>query len=352
MATLKFPPLKAEQVECRVGTVGSNGFSVLLYKNARTDMDILDEVVGPESWQNEFFDAGGKLFCRLSIKVGGEWISKSDCGVEGTVGEEKSQASDARKRAGFAWGIGRELYNAPFIWLNAQTTRDNNGHYRLNEYPRLAVTGFKSDGKNVLSLEITDMKTKAVVFRHGDALKKARKDARPEGQAPAPAAKAEAPIMTATFDDAKAPAPAPSPAPAATNAKPGVMTKEQFRERWNSNAQGGGITFDDIADCAKAWGVCSSPRVLPINMVTDLVLEAAGCSFPEPDPEKDTAPAIDDSLAIALDDLKKARSRAEIQAVHNQYKSVYGEYGSNRNEEYIKALYEQCKKYPKTVNTK
>lgn len=346
MDKLKFPPLKAEQVECRVGTVGSNGFSVLLYKNARTDMDILDEVVGPENWQNEFFDAGGKLFCRLGIRVGNDWIWKADCGVEGNVGEEKSQASDARKRAGFAWGIGRELYNAPFIWLNAQTTRDNNGRYRLNEYPRLAVTGFKSDGKNVLSLEITDMKTKTVVFRHGDALRKARKEARPEGQAPAATSKAEAPIMTATFDDA--------PAPAETKAKPAVMTKEQFRERWNSNAQGGGITFDDIADCAKAWGVCSSPRVLPINMVTDLVLEAAGCSFPEPDPEKDTepSPALDDSLAIALDNLKKARNRAEVQAVHNQYKSVYGEYGSNRSEEYIKTLYAQCKKYPKPVNTK
>ena len=324
---IKFPPLKAEQVECRVGTVGNGGYSVLLYKTARTDMDILDEVVGPENWQNEFFDAGGKLFCRLTIRVDGEWISKSDCGVEGNVGEEKSQASDARKRAGFAWGIGRELYNAPFIWLNAETIRDNSGRYKLDKYPRLEVTEFDSDGKNITRLVICDMYGNAL-FRHGAALKAARKEAAPAGQAKVPAtAKAKAQDAPAT--------------PA------GIMTKEAFRERWNSDAQGGGITFDDIATCAKAWGVCSAPRALPIEKVTELVLEAAGCNDTAPAPAKKEKP-IDDSLAIALDDLKKARSRAEIVSIHNEYKSVYGEYGSNRSDEYIKLLYDKCQQFPKT----
>lgn len=347
MTKLKFPPLKADQVECRVGTVGNGGFSVLLYKTARTDMDILDEVVGPENWQNAFFDAGGKLFCRLGIRVGDDWIWKADCGVEGNVGEEKSQASDARKRAGFAWGIGRELYNAPFIWLNAPTTRGNDGRWRLDKYPRLEVTEFGSDGKNVTRLVICDSYGNAL-FRYGDALKQARKEAQPAGQA-----KATSKPKTEKAET-HAPAPAATPAPAT----PAVMTKEQFRERWNSDAQGGGITFDEIADCAKAWGVCSAPRVLPIETVTELVLEAAGCPFPEPNPESEQIPApekptVDDSLAIALDDLKKARSRAEVAAVNDQYKAIYGEYGSNRSEEYIKTLFSMCKRYPReTPKTK
>lgn len=328
MKKLKFPPLKADQVECRVGTVGNGGFSVLLYKTARTDMDILDEVVGPENWQNEFFDAGGKLFCRLGIRIDNDWIWKADCGVEGNVGEEKSQASDARKRAGFAWGIGRELYNAPFIWLNAQTTRWTDGRWRLDQYPRLKVTEFESDGKSVTRLVICDNYGNAL-FRYGDALKEARKEAQPVGQAKAAAA---------------------APAPAA------VMTKEQFRDRWNSDETGGGITYDDIAECAKAWGICSHPKILPITQVRDLVLEAAGCMAGVP-AEEETATAapvetvVDEALAIALHDLKGAKSRAEVIAINDQYKAVYGEYGSNRNEQYINTLYEKCRQYPKTPKT-
>lgn len=345
MTKLKFPPLKADQVECRVGIVGNGGFSVLLYKTARTDMDILDEVVGPERWQNDFVDVGGKLVCRLGIKTdAGDWIWKSDCGIEGNVGEEKSQASDARKRAGFAWGIGRELYDAPFIWLSAPTTRWSDGRWRLDRYPRLEVTEFESDGKKITRLVICDNYGNAL-FRHGDALKQARKEAQPAGQAKAAAA-------------TQAPAPVETPAAAPSPAAPAVMTKEQFRDRWNSDETGGGITFDDIADCAKAWGICSHPKILPITQVRDLVLEAAGCMAGVP-AEEETVPAapaetmIDDSLAIALDDLKKARSRSEIAAVNEQYKAVYGEYGSNRSEEYIQTLFAMCKLYPReTPKTK
>ena len=35
----------------------------------------------------------------------------------GYTEKEKSQASDSFKRACFNWGIGRELYSAPFIWI-------------------------------------------------------------------------------------------------------------------------------------------------------------------------------------------------------------------------------------------
>jgi len=55
-----------------------------------------------------------------------------------------------------------------------------------------------------------------------------------------------------------------------------AMTKEEFKRRWESDDNGGGITFNDVADCAEAWGVCRTPRIHPINKVTDMVLKKAG----------------------------------------------------------------------------
>lgn len=153
----KFRPLKAEEVECRIGTVTSKGATLLLYKTARTDMDILDETVGAANWQNDFYEIGGKLFCKLGLRINGtnEWVWKSDCGVEGNVGEEKSQASDARKRAGFAWGIGRELYRSPFIFAKIPVVKDGN-RYKPEGFPRFDVADFESDGTSVTKLTIVD----------------------------------------------------------------------------------------------------------------------------------------------------------------------------------------------------
>ena len=55
-----------------------------------------------------------------------------------------------------------------------------------------------------------------------------------------------------------------------------MMTKEEFKNRWESDDDGGGITFDDIADCAKVWGLYSTPRIHDIFEVRRAVLKAAG----------------------------------------------------------------------------
>lgn len=133
--------LKAEEIECRVGqqTKDKSKYTVLLYKTSRTDMDILDEVFGSENWMSEHYEVKGKDFCRISVRlsfcdnVNGsadygkdikvnnyEWVGKSDCGSESNIEAEKGEASDAFKRAGFQWGIGRELYSAPKIWLERE----------------------------------------------------------------------------------------------------------------------------------------------------------------------------------------------------------------------------------------
>ena len=114
--------LKANEIECRIGTFKEGkGISLLLYKDARVDMRILDEVFGFDGWEREHQLIDGKLFC--TVRVWSEkrncWISKQDVGTESNTEKEKGQVSDAFKRACFNLGIGRELYTAPFIWIPA-----------------------------------------------------------------------------------------------------------------------------------------------------------------------------------------------------------------------------------------
>jgi len=122
---MNFRDLTADEIECRVQSVKQNGLVLLLYKNARCDMNILDETVGAENWQREHYECKGNLFCRVGINVtnfteyGVDWVWKSDCGVESNTEAQKGEASDSFKRACFNWGIGRELYTSPFIWIPA-----------------------------------------------------------------------------------------------------------------------------------------------------------------------------------------------------------------------------------------
>lgn len=142
-----FRKLKEHEIDVKVGSVTSKGYTLLLYKNARVDMAILDETVGPENWQNKFYEVVGNLYCSLGIKCGSEWIWKDDCGVESDFGDkEKGQASDARKRAGFAWGIGRELYTAPFIFVPCETTKEGNS-YKITNYDDKRRSGLMKVGK-------------------------------------------------------------------------------------------------------------------------------------------------------------------------------------------------------------
>ena len=126
---LKFRELTKDEIECRIGMVSRDGkgLSLLLYKDARCDMRILDETVGAENWQNRFYEHKGILFCSVGINTNFDkpeapdrWVWKDDAGVESNTEAEKGNASDARKRAGVAWSIGRSLYTAPFIWIKAE----------------------------------------------------------------------------------------------------------------------------------------------------------------------------------------------------------------------------------------
>jgi hypothetical protein len=158
---MKFRDLTAEDIECRVQSVKPNGLVLLLYKNARVDMNILDETVGPECWQREHYECKGNLFCRVGIcvetKKGDaifpEWVWKSDCGTESNTEAQKGEASDSFKRACFNWGIGRELYTSPFIWIPADKCDINNGKC----YDKFEVEKIVIENKRIMAIAIKNI---------------------------------------------------------------------------------------------------------------------------------------------------------------------------------------------------
>ena len=118
-----FRKLTANDVEARVQSADENGFVLLIYKNARCDMNILDETVGAENWQREHYEVKGNLFCRVGIRYNNEWIWKADCGTESYTEKEKGESSDSFKRSCFCHGIGRELYTSPKIKIKGHTVQ-------------------------------------------------------------------------------------------------------------------------------------------------------------------------------------------------------------------------------------
>lgn len=118
----KFRDLKADEIDVRVAQVTQKGVTLLLYKSARVDMDILDETVGPMNWQREHKELKNNIYCGISIwdDEKKQWITKWDCGKESFTEAEKGESSDSFKRSGFNWGIGRELYTSPYIWVKKE----------------------------------------------------------------------------------------------------------------------------------------------------------------------------------------------------------------------------------------
>ena len=152
----QFRTLTAGDIECRVSTVSDKGCSLLLYKDARCDMKILDETVGPENWQRSHELINGNLFCNVSIwdDEKEEWITKQDVGTESYTEKEKGQASDAFKRACFNWGIGRELYTAPFIWIKSGDVTLTQKNGKSTTYDKFSVEQIIVENGEIKALSI------------------------------------------------------------------------------------------------------------------------------------------------------------------------------------------------------
>lgn len=157
--------LSKEDIEVRVAQTlaGNNKVKVnlLLYKNARVDMKIMDELFTPMGWKRTHKLIGDRLYCCVEVynPETKEWICKEDVGVESNTEAEKGQASDSFKRACVNWGIGRELYTAPKITIELKEneyTKDQNSRIKVWAYFSVKSIGYDSKTRTITSLEIQD----------------------------------------------------------------------------------------------------------------------------------------------------------------------------------------------------
>lgn len=181
---LEFRKLKADEIECRIGTIKKDGtgLSLLLYKDARCDMNILDETVGPMNWKREHVRDNSNCIVSLWDDDKSQWVSKEDVGKESFTEAEKGLASDSFKRACVNWGIGRELYTAPFIWVSCDNANIKNfgGKYTCTDKFYVEKITYKENG-DIDGLSIINEKNGKRVFvkkpevkKTGDAVKDAK----------------------------------------------------------------------------------------------------------------------------------------------------------------------------------
>ena len=159
--------LKASEIDARVGTVGAKGVTLLLYKDARVDMAILDETHGSEFWQRDHREIKGHMYAGVGVwnKEIKQFIWKWDCGTESFTEKEKGEASDSFKRACVNVGIGRELYTSPFIFIQAETAKKDRGYELANK--------FEFNGCKVSKISYTEnreVKEVEIVNKKGDVI--------------------------------------------------------------------------------------------------------------------------------------------------------------------------------------
>lgn len=156
-----FRTLRADEIDLRVQNIKENGFMLLLYKDARADMNILDETVGAMYWKREHTRNNANCIVSIWNKEIGQWISKEDTGVESFSEKEKGLASDSFKRSCVNWGIGKELYTAPFVWINNEGEVKKTDKGKLTVYEKFTVSEIEyDDHKRITKLIVTDSKGK------------------------------------------------------------------------------------------------------------------------------------------------------------------------------------------------
>lgn len=157
--------LRADEIECRVASINEKGASLLLFKDARVDLKILDETFGRFGWQRTHQTIDGNLYCTISLwdEKKKQWIAKQDVGTKSYSEQEKGQASDSFKRAAFVVGVGRELYTAPFIWIPAGKVniQKKGDKYYTGDRFKVARIGY-NEKREINRLEITDSYGKTV----------------------------------------------------------------------------------------------------------------------------------------------------------------------------------------------
>lgn len=153
--------LHADEIECRVAMVAETGVSLLLYKDARVDQRILDETFTTFGWKRSHQVIDGNLYCTVEVwdTEKSQWIGKQDVGKESYTEKEKGQASDSFKRACVNWGIGRELYSAPFIWVPVEKVNIQKIKEKYVTKDRFQVTDINyNDKREIIGLQIQNQR--------------------------------------------------------------------------------------------------------------------------------------------------------------------------------------------------
>ena len=161
-----FRDLKANEIDVRIAMIKETGISLLLYKDARVDMNILDEAVGQMNWKKEYTRDNANCIVSIWDKEKQQWISKEDTGTESFTEKEKGLASDSFKRACFNWGIGRELYTSPFIWAKAEDCNIKNYNNKLSCNDKFVVEKIQIKDKTITGLSIKNITTNKRVFTY------------------------------------------------------------------------------------------------------------------------------------------------------------------------------------------
>ena len=201
--------LAKEDIDVRVAQTtiyeGNVKVSLLLYKDARVDMKILDELFTPMGWKRSHKLIGDRLYCQVEVwdAEKKEWILKEDVGVESNTEAEKGQASDSFKRACVNWGIGRELYTAPKINItlnDREYSRDQNGRIRVWQTFSVKSIDYDKKTRTITALEIQD-RDGNVRFAMGTQtpVKKPTRSAAPKQEKPATEAEPYSPVKPSQY---------------------------------------------------------------------------------------------------------------------------------------------------------
>lgn len=109
-------PLPIDQIDFRVQSINKGGYATILaYKDARVDIQRLNQVCGPLGWMRQHTRDNHNCIVSIFDADHNHWVHKEDTGTESNTEQQKGLASDSFKRACFNWGIGIELYDYPII---------------------------------------------------------------------------------------------------------------------------------------------------------------------------------------------------------------------------------------------
>jgi hypothetical protein len=170
--------LLPNEIDLRIGMVSPRKpkASLLLYKDSRTDMDMLDDAYGAENWQDEYREIKGVMYCGIGVRASkldsnlpiNEFVWKWNAGTQSNTEKEKGEASDAFKRAGVMWGIGRELYQWKDIWVDYSKDTD--------KYKKFFVTkiAYKEKTNEPKDLTIVDEEGNVMYELKGGKYKKVK----------------------------------------------------------------------------------------------------------------------------------------------------------------------------------